>query len=128
VDLATGGRPAFDVSLAGAGAFPDTRRPRALWLGIERGAGELGDLARRLDDALVPLGWPPDARAYRPHLTVARLDAAPRADGIAAVEELIGAAAGWRTSFRAHEVVLFRSHLGRGPARHEALHRVPLRA
>ena len=121
VDAALAGVRAFDVELAGAGAFPDARRPRTLWLGIRRGTDELGAMARALDGALTPLGWPPEDRPYRPHLTVARLDAAPRADGVAIALALDEAARGWQTAFRAREAVLFRSHMGGGPARHERL-------
>jgi 2'-5' RNA ligase len=121
VDAALAGVRAFDVELAGAGAFPDARRPRTLWLGIRRGADELGAMARTLDGALAPLGWPSEDRAYRPHLTVARLDAAPRADGVAIARALDEAAQGWHTAFHATEVVLFRSHLGGGAPRHERL-------
>jgi 2'-5' RNA ligase len=121
VDAALDGIRAFDVELAGAGAFPDARRPRTLWLGIRRGAGELGAMARALDGALAPLGWPPEDRPYRPHLTVARLDAAPRADGAAIAQALDAAANGWHTAFVAREAVLFRSHMGGGPPRHERL-------
>ena len=119
------GTEAFDVVLAGAGSFPAGRRPRALWLGIERGTEELGALARAVDAAVQPLGWPPDERAYRPHLTVARLDAARVADGTAVAEALRVAAEGWRTSFRAERVVLYRSHLG-GQPRYEMLLTVEL--
>jgi 2'-5' RNA ligase len=43
------------------------------------------------------------------------------------VAEALGrAAAGWRTSFRADRVILYRSHLGGGPPRHEAVVEVPL--
>jgi len=121
IDAALAGMPAFDVELAGAGAFPDARRPRTLWLGIRRGADELGAMARALDAGLAPLGWPPEDRPYRPHLTVARLDAAPRADGVAIAQALDEAATGWHTGFRATEAVLFRSHLGGGPPRHDRL-------
>jgi 2'-5' RNA ligase len=118
---ALAGFGAFDVELAGAGMFPGPRKPRALWLGMDRGAEELGALADALDGPLAPLGWPPDRRAYRPHLTVARLDASSPAEGIAAAEALVAAATGWRTGFRADRVILFRSHLGGGPPRHEPL-------
>jgi RNA 2',3'-cyclic 3'-phosphodiesterase len=113
------GRNAFEVELAGAGMFPGPRKPRTLWLGIERGAGELGALADALDGPLAPLGWPPDERAYRPHLTVARLDASSPAQGVAVAESLVAAATGWRTTFQADRVVLYRSHLGGGPPRHD---------
>ncbi len=117
---------AFEVVLAGAGAFPAARKPRALWLGIEQGAAELGALARALDPALEPLGWPPDDRPYRPHLTVARLDRSSIASSGAVADELQAAAAGWSSSFRADRVVLFRSHLGGGQPRYEPLVAVTL--
>ncbi len=125
VEEAVRGTEAFDVVLAGAGSFPAGRRPRALWLGIERGTEELGALARAVDAAVQPLGWPPDDRPYRPHLTVARLDAARVADGTAVAEALRVAAEGWRTEFRADRVVLYRSHLG-GQPRYEMLLTVEL--
>jgi 2'-5' RNA ligase len=106
--------------------FPGPRKPRTLWLGIERGTGELGALADALDAPLVPLGWPPDDRPYRPHLTVARLDASSPAQGVALAETLVAEATGWRTGFRADRVVLYRSHLGGGPPRHEPVVEVPL--
>lgn len=117
---------AFDVILSGAGLFPGIRKPRAMWLGIEQGAPELGAIADALDAPLDPLGWPPDDRPYRPHLTVARLDASSPAQGLAAAEALETAAIGWRAAFRASEVVLFRSHLGGGPPRYEPLETVTL--
>lgn len=123
---ALAGRSAFDVDLAGAGMFPGPRKPRTLWLGIERGAEELGALADALDAPLAPLGWPPDDRPYRPHLTVARLDATSPAQGVAVADSLVAAATGWRTGFRADRVVLYRSHLGGGPPRYEPVVEVVL--
>jgi 2'-5' RNA ligase len=120
------GTPAFDVELAGAGSFPDGRKPRALWLGIQRGADRLGALADALDPALEPLGWPPDDRPYRPHLTVARLDSASIADGALVADELRRAALDWRTAFRADRVVLYRSFLGGGPPRYDPVVEIPL--
>jgi 2'-5' RNA ligase len=121
------GAQAFDVVLAGAGSFPDARKPRALWLGIEQGARELGALADALDPALEPLGWPRDDRPYRPHLTVARLDRSSISSSEVIADELRAAAAAWRTSFRADRVVMVRSHLGSGPPRYEPLVEIPLR-
>jgi RNA 2',3'-cyclic 3'-phosphodiesterase len=126
VEAAVRDRESFDVVLARAGSFPDGRRPRTLWLGIERGADELGGLATAVGAAIEPLGWPPEDRPYRPHLTVARLDAARGGDGTTVADALRAAARDWRVGFRADRVVLFRSHLGGGPPRHEPLVTVPL--
>ena len=127
VGRALDGAAAFDAGLAEAGSFPSRGKPRTLWLGIRDGATELAALASALDPALGPLGWPPEARPFRPHLTLARLDAASRADGQAVAEALQRAAAGWSTTFRADRVVLYRSQLGGGPPRHEPLLEVRLR-
>jgi RNA 2',3'-cyclic 3'-phosphodiesterase len=119
------GSGAFPVTLSGAGAFPPAGRPRALWLGITEGAGTLAELAAALDRALADRGWPSDDRPYRPHLTVARTDAAPIAGGTATAAALAAAASGWRVSFDADRVVVYRSHLGGGPPRYEPLEETP---
>jgi len=89
---------------------------------MERGADELGAISRALDAALVEAGMPSDDRPFRPHLTVARTDAAGTTGSLAVASDLREAAAGWRTRFIASEVVLYRSHLGGGPPRYEPVH------
>jgi len=111
----------FEVVLTGAGAFPSTIRPRVLWVGVGRGAAELGGLAERLAATLADLGWEPEARPFRPHLTVARTDAVPHRDGQRVAEELRRRGSSWSSAFRSDRLVLFRSHLGGGPARYEPL-------
>jgi RNA 2',3'-cyclic 3'-phosphodiesterase len=115
------GMSAFRVTIAGAGAFPSIERPRVLWLGLTQGADELTALAAALDPPLARVGWAPPARPVRAHLTVARTDAAGYDGGAAAARALIAAAEGRSSTFDADRVVLFQSHLGRGPARYEAL-------
>jgi 2'-5' RNA ligase len=122
VDAATTGTAPFEVVLAGAGAFPGDRRPRAIWLGIERGADELGTVSRALDLALVRTGLAADDRPFRPHLTVARTDAAGTSGSLAVAAALRDAAEGWSVGFTADRVVLYRSHLGGGPPRYEPVH------
>jgi 2'-5' RNA ligase len=119
LDRAAAGEAAFEVRLAGAGAFPSADRPRALWLGIQEGSAALGRLATGLEAGLRVAGWAVETRAYRPHLTIARTDGV-RA-GPAAAAALERAAADLDAGFTAGSVVLYRSHLGSGPARYEAL-------
>ena len=111
----------FRVELAGAGAFPDGRHPRTLWLGVERGNDGLIRLQDALEAPLARLGWPPDSRARRPHLTVARTDAARGEVSHAIADALAAAATGWQTGFEVAALTLFRSHLGGGPPRYEPL-------
>jgi 2'-5' RNA ligase len=62
----------FDVEWRGLGAFPSTRHPRALWLGVVSGGGWLGaleaEVTRRLTGVLDPV-----ARPLLPHLTLGRI-------------------------------------------------------
>ncbi len=124
LDRAAAGIDAFDIRLAGAGAFPAPDRPRALWVGIVDGAEALGRITVAFEGALSAAGWPMETRPFRPHMTVARTDGAR--EGPAAAAALAQAAAGMDVRFRADGVILYRSHLGRGAGRYEPLHTTPL--
>ncbi len=114
----------FPIRIAGGGAFPSPARPRVLWLGVTDGAEQLAALAEDLAVALAELGWPPEERPFRAHLTLARADGV-RA-GPATARALIAAAGGFSREWVADRVVLFESHSGGGPARYESVLEVPL--
>jgi 2'-5' RNA ligase len=78
-----------DMQFRGLGFFPNERRPRVLWCGVEASAN-LAELAANIDRALAPLGIPPESREFMPHLTLARFqsDGGPRHD----LEKLLRAA------------------------------------
>jgi 2'-5' RNA ligase len=63
---------AIDVTVKGLGWFPNPRRPRVFWAGID-GGEPLRDLAQATENAVGPLGVPIEERAYFPHLTLARI-------------------------------------------------------
>jgi 2'-5' RNA ligase len=62
----------FKVSFRGIGAFPDLRRPRVLWIGIEDGGELLKEVAEKLEASLDELNFPGEKRAFFPHLTLGR--------------------------------------------------------
>jgi 2'-5' RNA ligase len=72
-----------------------------------------------LNERLAPLGWPPDDRPFAPHLTLARTDGVPGADERA--RHLEEAARDLRLSWGADRLVLYKSIVGRGPTRYEAV-------
>ena len=96
------------------------RRPHVLTVALEDADGALAalraDVVGRLAAALP---WQPEDRPFRPHVTVARVrrDARPRKRDLPDPP---------RATFAGGPVTLFRSHLGGGPARYEALERVAL--
>jgi RNA 2',3'-cyclic 3'-phosphodiesterase len=76
------GAHALPLALGGFGAFPDLRRPRVIWVGIAPEPA-LEILQDRVEREFAPLGFPTEARAFRPHVTLGRAtrDARPAAFG-----------------------------------------------
>jgi 2'-5' RNA ligase len=68
----------FRLQARGAGAFPDSRRPRTLWVGVSEGEEEMIALQTGVEDALRPLGFQREGRRFKPHLTIGRVRAMPR--------------------------------------------------
>ena len=62
--------PRFTINAKGLGVFPNLRRPRVLWVGLQD--GQLAQLAAKVESALEPLGFLPEARGFQPHLTIGR--------------------------------------------------------
>lgn len=85
------GAAAFSLVLGEAGAFPDFRRPRVLWIGAKEGGEELELLARSLDEALRRERFGPPEKPFRTHLTLGRVRDPTRAG--AGAERLVARAA-----------------------------------
>jgi 2'-5' RNA ligase len=113
-----------EVAIGGAGAFPTVDRPRAIWLGISRGAAVLGGLADAVDRELAVEGWPPTDRPFRAHLTVARTDGI--AAGPAVARRLIDEASGFERAFEVDRITLYESVTGGGPARYVVIEEMPI--
>ena len=67
----------FSMSLADLGGFPNLRNPRVIWVGIQCPDNALADLAQKVDEAMVEVGFPGEERAFKPHLTLARVKSRP---------------------------------------------------
>lgn len=65
--------PAFDIHIAGIGAFPSKTYIRVVWLGCRQGIQELTALATIIEDALAGIGIAKDERPFTPHLTLGRV-------------------------------------------------------
>lgn len=115
-----------DAHLAGTGVFPASGRPRTLWVGLAEGAETLAAVARELNEALQAAGWPPDARPFRAHLTLARSDGLPA--GTVVAERLAAAFCDRSIPFVVDRLALFESVTGGGPARYVPVTEAPLAA
>jgi 2'-5' RNA ligase len=114
---------AFGLAVAGAGAFPGPARANVLWSGLTGDGRALGELAATVGAAARRAGAPPpDARRYRPHLTLARCRTP------ADVRPIIAGLADYQgPAWTAEEIYLIRSTLG-GHPRYETLESWKMRA
>jgi 2'-5' RNA ligase len=102
--LATVRAPRFDIAVDGVGQFEKRGRVHTLWAGISPPDAATA-LHRKIDRALVVAGLAPEARAYRPHITLARLSRP-----VAAVLPYLQSAAGLSLPpFTVCEFALFES-------------------
>ena len=63
--------PPVEVRAAGLGTFPEHGAPRVLWLGLDL-PPEVLELQSACERAARAAGFAPEARAFRPHLTLGR--------------------------------------------------------
>ncbi|MCM2265073.1 MAG: RNA 2',3'-cyclic phosphodiesterase [Desulfuromonadales bacterium] len=112
---------AFQVDVLGLGAFPDRRRPRVVWLGLTP-EESLRSLQHACLEEVGRRGFPAEARAFAPHLTIGRFrEHAPN------LGELLAGQAERRIGrLPIGQLVLFESRLLPGGARHIPLFTVPL--
>lgn len=70
----------FTLTIGGAGAFPNIRKPNVIWVGVRGQVDTAARLAERIDAACATLGFAREERAFTPHLTLGRVkrDALPK--------------------------------------------------
>ncbi len=67
----------FDLRLSGLGSFPNLKRPRVIYIGIQAPA-TLEALQRGIESASRRLGYESEERGFSPHLTIGRVKHASR--------------------------------------------------
>ena len=112
----------FVLEVKGFGFFPDSRRPRVLWVGVDASPA-LGQLAHRVETALNGLGFAAEGRTFSPHLTLARFNVSrPRPELVALLEPKKGLILG---RFKVSEFFLFESRLSPSGAQYQKVARFP---
>lgn len=101
----------FDISVGGLGAFPSIHRPHVIWVGVSA-PETLTALQHSIEHSAARLGYPPENRAFSPHLTLGRMTRnAPAADIGQIGQVLRGYNIGFLGAVRIQAVHLFRSVL-----------------
>jgi 2'-5' RNA ligase len=110
----------FALRLGETGAFKRGRLARVVWLGLREGEDDARALADVVEKESVSAGLEPEARRFNAHLTLARARAREGAEPppLPPVPDLPG--------WRAEELILYRSRLGRGGSVYEPLRTISL--
>lgn len=118
--------PPFTLKAEGLGTFPEQGPPRVIWVGLGGDTGAAGALQRSIERALEPMGFAPEPRPFRPHLTLGRVKGSRGGDDWRPALRRAGGVGAGR--FEVREYALFESRLGPGGAAYTVLARFPLAA
>lgn len=116
---ATCGAP-FTIRFHELGAFPRPNRARILWLGVDEGAERMIQLAAIAEGAARAVGFEPESREFKPHLTLSRIEPPVSVSALIASKPRLDA------RMTVDSVILYRSRLGGGPARYEEVATIAL--
>lgn len=116
------GRPlaGFELGLGGLGTFKRGRLVRVVWLQVSTGLEAARELAAQVEAECAGAGLTAEARPFQPHLTLARARARDGASLPPFPEPPT------LRPWRADELVLYRSHLGRAGSVYEPLRTIKL--
>jgi 2'-5' RNA ligase len=119
------GRGTVSLEVAGAGAFPNVKAPRVLWLGVAGESEKLAALQAAVEDAMAVLGFEREDRRFSPHLTLGRVKfLRHRDDWQRIVESVRDVRLG---GFEADHISLIKSELRREGAVYTEVGRVELK-
>lgn len=127
IQEATVGHSPFDLEFSNIGTFGGREGLRIMWVGIAGDVLRLEALVRAVNAALAVVGFEPERRPFRPHLTLGRvrdeISTRQRAEIEVAVGKMAVPPSGWRTS----QVSLMRSRLTAQGAFYDVIATFPLK-
>ena len=113
----------FKMNLKGAGAFPDFRRPRVIWIGAGMGGEELSNMANEIEEEMEKIGFPKENRKFSPHFTMGRVKS-PK--NIEKLMEKVKSTDFETEDIEVNEVTVMKSQLHPAGAIYTLLKKIPL--
>lgn len=120
--LAAKNRPIISLAAKGIGVFPNVRRPRVIWAGLDGQLEELANLQQALDVRLADLGFARERRAFKSHLTLGRVKGKIASGRIRTAIDALKEFGS--ESFEINQVILFKSELRPTGAVYTRVHQV----
>lgn len=106
--------PPVETTLTGIGFFPDARRPRVVWVGLNDTVGDIARLAQLLETALGDIGFKKENRGFKAHITIGRIRTQRNITVLTQEVPKISLPPGIRQSI--NQIILFKSTLtAQGP-------------
>ncbi|OGX37594.1 MAG: 2'-5' RNA ligase [Omnitrophica WOR_2 bacterium RIFCSPHIGHO2_02_FULL_52_10] len=106
------------------GAFPDSRRPRVIWISLEDRQGQIAGLAAMLNNGLGKIGYQKNPKPFKPHITLGRVRSPKNAGALA--RTMHGYALSKDHGEALDRIVLFKSTLTPAGPIYAPLHTVNL--
>lgn len=118
--------PSLNLRALGIGAFPNLRRPRVLWAGVEDEDGHLLPMQRAIEEAVAPFTNEKAEERFHGHLTLARFNQLNPGE-IQAIERFARSLTDHAFGqWEANAIHLMRSELSSQGARHTVVALLPL--
>ena len=114
----------FPIGIGNTGVFPRPSRAQVLWIGVSDPSGKLSALQERLENECAAEGFPKEDRAYRPHLTIARIR---RPEGARRLADAHLEIQFPTTNVELNELILFRSELSPKGSKYTPISTHPIR-
>lgn len=108
----------IQIAVGKTGVFPRPSRPQVLWIGIDDPSRALASLHKELENQFAREGFPKEDRAFRPHLTIARIRKPDNSNRLAEVH--LGTEFS-SVAIELSELVLFRSELSSKGSKYTAI-------
>ncbi|MCK9521304.1 MAG: RNA 2',3'-cyclic phosphodiesterase [Dehalococcoidia bacterium] len=121
------GHAPFELEFSNIGTFGGREGLRIMWVGVAGDVLRLEALVRAVNAALAVVGFEPERRPFRPHLTLARVRDEIGTRQRAEIEVEVGKTEIPQSSWRTTQVSLMRSRLTPQGAVYEVLATFPLR-
>jgi len=120
--------PACTFTVYGLGCFPNPRRPRVVWVGVQEPMGRIAALQDAIEEVMAPFGYEPEGRGFTPHLTLGRVRRrTSRSDVTQVGEAVTSTTVGLLAEVPADRFALIRSVLKPTGAEYTTLEEFPLR-